>query len=65
VIYPHCASADQPTEKEREHQIHKVEGTYYSWCEICVDEEICPDCKGTGSINGKFCDNCESSGRRI
>ena len=56
---------DSPTEKQSEHHIHKSQGDYYSWCEICKSEEICPTCEGTGLFNGNDCLACESSGRRM
>ncbi len=56
---------DMPTEKENDHEIHTSQGDYYSWCEICLREEICPTCQGTGLKNGKDCVVCESSGRQI
>lgn len=66
-MYPnlHTEPADQPTEKEIEHRIHRVEGKYFQWCESCVEEEICPACKGSGFFEGKECEMCESSGRKI
>lgn len=57
--------SDKPTEHQIEHIMHKAEGHIFTWCEYRRDEEICPDCKGSGSIDGKFCDACESSGRKL
>lgn len=54
-----------PTEEENEHIIHKSEGSMHSWCSICRSEEICLECRGTGSKNGKDCVACETSGRRL
>lgn len=28
-------------------------------------ENICPDCKGTGRLNGRACPTCEGSGKII
>lgn len=55
---------DMATEKENEHIIHKAEGSMFTWCEICREEEICCECKDT-EPKKSMCIYCETSGRRI
>lgn len=54
-----------PTEEENEHIIHKAEGNMFNWCAPCREEELCFQCGGTGSKDGKDCVECETSGRRL
>lgn len=67
MIYPGLIynSNDMPTQKDKEHEMHRAEGEMFTWCEICRQEEICIKCNGNGSIDNIPCIECESSGRRI
>lgn len=58
-------AADMPTQSQIEHKIHRIDGEFYRWCEICRCEEICIGCDGQGVRDGNDCVACEGSGRKI